>query len=75
LLRVSKSVRSPASFMAVGSQMKSSVRLKESRGQRIGNKVEVCLDETGGDYYDYFRLTNGDFGVVLAADFLNDGVL
>ncbi|MDJ0984466.1 MAG: SpoIIE family protein phosphatase [Desulfobacterales bacterium] len=28
--------------------------------------ISNYCDETGGDYYDYFKLTNGDLGVVVA---------
>ncbi len=34
-------------------------------GLDIAGISNYC-DETGGDYYDYFRLTNGDLGVVVA---------
>ncbi len=34
-------------------------------GLDIAGISNYC-DETGGDYYDYFKLTNGDLGVVVA---------
>ena len=34
-------------------------------GLDISGVSNYC-DETGGDYYDYFRLSNGDLGVVVA---------
>ncbi|UCG13163.1 MAG: SpoIIE family protein phosphatase [Deltaproteobacteria bacterium] len=34
-------------------------------GLDIGGVSDYC-DETGGDYYDYFRLSAGNFGVVVA---------
>jgi sigma-B regulation protein RsbU (phosphoserine phosphatase) len=34
-------------------------------GLDIAGKSDYC-DETGGDYYDYFRLSNGNLGVVVA---------
>jgi sigma-B regulation protein RsbU (phosphoserine phosphatase) len=37
----------------------------EMPGLDIAGISHYC-DETGGDYYDYFKLTNGDLGVVVA---------
>ena len=34
-------------------------------GLEVAGISNYC-DETGGDYFDYFRLTNGDLGVVVA---------